>query len=187
MFLAAFINLATSEKRVLLRVLIFVVIGGTWTYVTLQELKPWIRAGRATRAVHRSIERLAGTPAGTPLILALPPNVASAISHAWSSPFLLDDPFFSPPRTGHFITLEPPDNYYRPDRWGSHPAIQQLVELNGNTDAYLLTLGSDERVETRKIKVERLKSAAAELRDEVAAKPVPPFHPHWDSFAQKLR
>lgn len=169
------------------RALLFGALVCGWSVANVKAVTPWRDSGIISRNMHRTIRRLHSRPQGTVLILDLPGAIRGAHLFHWSSPFLLGEPFCSPPLSDRFIILEAPTSYYRDSIWPQHPAIEKIANLDVNTRAYLVVY--DESLSGRSVKLDTLKlrNAALGLRTALSGNPDIPLRTKWREFIDSAR
>lgn len=162
------------------------VVAAVWTYETAAQIAPWKRAGSITKRARAEIGALPETPPGTVLILDFPTRYQNAWLFSWSSPFLLDHPFFQPALHRHFVVLEPPDNYYRPDDWKRKPDISRVSDVRADAAFLISYLPGEDRFETRRLDPARLQAVSRVLQVGWEIPPPPP-NSSWEQFLAILK
>ena len=186
-FAAGCLQLIGAGRRTAYNAVLLGAVAAVWAYGLRQESAKWRQAGAITREFHRQVTRLSHKPAGTALIVSLPAYHGDIATLAWSIPFVFEPPLFSPSLQDRLIVLPYPPTYYAPHLWPRHPAISALSRFSDTAEVFLMTYDSERRrLQTRRIEPARLRSGIAQLEQELAAKPAPPYEPLWWKFAVAL-
>lgn len=185
--LAASLKVFIADRYRILRHGLAAVLAVGWTLGAVKAAEPWVETGKISKNMHRTIRRLSSKPEGSVFILDLPGAIHGAHLFHWSSPFLLREPFCSPPLDSRFIVLEAPTSYSNPGAWARSAAIAPVANADPGVRAYLVEYDGGQGGKSRKLDTLRLRHAAQELSARLARDPNGDLNSHWRQFVDAAR
>jgi len=186
-FLAATLLRLLASRLKRLQTACVIMVATLWAGGVVHECRSWRRAGAITRDFHRELAKLAHKPAGTAVIINVPPYYGSIGTLVWSVPFVLEPPSFIPSLEDHLIVLTNPPCYYAPHLWPKNPAIARLREID-RADTYIITFDQAAGwFRTDQLPVERVRHAADILQRALVGKTGSAFDAEWFKFVAALQ
>lgn len=185
--IAATMGVLVPARYWLVRATLVTLLTCSCVAANVPAVNRWVETGIISKNMHRTIRRLATKPPGSVLILDLPGAIRDAHLFHWSSPFLLREPFCSPPLTVRFLVLEAPPSYYNDWFWPQHSAIDQIAKIDLATPAYLVVYDEHRGGRHQKLDATKLRDAAARLRLRLSSNPEMPLRLHWREFIDSAR